>query len=342
MKHKLLPILLVTVLLATGCGQGGTEPLRRSGFYFDTVIQISLYDSREEALLDHCFALAETYEGLFSPTLPGSDVSRINDQAGMAVAVDPETLALLNEGKKYNKETDGRFALTVGALSALWDLSGGGSEDFSLPDPEEIRSARATIDDEGIVLSAGTAGLTDSAARLDPGGIAKGYIADRMKEYLNENGAVRGIINLGGNTLCLGPKEDGSPYAIGIQEPFGGAGDLSCVLHVPEGSVVTSGIYERYVEIDGQIYHHVLDTRTGYPADSGLASATIWTSSSARADALSTAVLCMGLDEGRAFVEGLPGVEAVFVTTEGEVEATSGITEGMLTLPDGSPPGSGG
>ena len=168
---------------------------------------------------------------------------------------------------------------------------------------------------------------------MDLGGIAKGYIADQVKEFLISGGASGGIIDLGGNILAFGRKPDGSDFRIGIQDPFGGRGSSIGVLTMKEGSLVTSGIYERFFEQNGRKYHHIFDVRTGYPVDNSLAGVSIMTQESAAGDALSTAVFALGLEKGMALVEGMDGVEAIFITRDKEVYISSGIRE-SFTLTD--------
>ena len=151
---------------------------------------------------------------------------------------------------------------------------------------------------------------------IDLGGIAKGYIADQMKDFLNKKGISEGLINLGGNVLTVGPKHDGSSYHIGLQKPFGEAGEVITDLSVSDASVVTSGTYQRYFEKDGVLYHHILDTKTGRPIDNGLSAVTIVCPSSVDGDALSTYVFTLGLEEGLRYVESLPDIDAIFITDD--------------------------
>ena len=158
--------------------------------------------------------------------------------------------------------------------------------------------------------------------QLDPGAVAKGYIADRLKEYLVEHGVQSALINLGGNVLAIGGKEDGGAFNVGIRDPFGGVADYAAVAAVTDKSVVTSGNYERFFEEDGVRYHHILDARTGYPSDRGVAGVTVITDSSLAGDILSTVLFLTGPEEGLALAESLPDTEALFITTEGEILLT--------------------
>ena len=162
-----------------------------------------------------------------------------------------------------------------------------------------------------------TVTLTDKKAAVDLGFIAKGYIADRMKEYLLSQNVKSACISLGGNVLAIGEKPDGSPFRVGVQEPFAETGTTLTAVEIRDTSVVTSGIYERCFYEDGVLYHHVLDTATGYPVDNELASVTIICESSTRADALSTSCLCLGLEDGQKFLDAEEDVAYLLITKDG-------------------------
>ena len=149
---------------------------------------------------------------------------------------------------------------------------------------------------------------------LDLGAVAKGYIADRIKDFLVEKGIKSGIINLGGNVLCIGGRTDGTPFKIGIQKPFADRSETLCTVDISDKSVVSSGIYERCFELDGQFYHHILDPSTGYPYDNGLVSVTIISDKSVDGDGLSTTCFALGLEKGLELINSLENVEAIFIT----------------------------
>ena len=327
MKKRFTALVCGAFLLCsafTGCGQTDAQRITRTGFYFDTVISITLYGNDKETYIDHCFEMAETYESYFSPTREDSDVSRINQHVGEPVTVHPETADLIHTGISYYESSQGKFDITVGTLSSLWNFTG---DEPTVPSQEAIDQALSTIDASKVIVDGDQVTLTTPGSAIDLGGIAKGYIADRMKEYLNGEGITSGTINLGGNVLVLGPKEGQEPetYNIGIQQPFADDGSSIASVRVTDESVVTSGIYQRYFEQNGTFYHHILDTATGYPCNNGLASVTIINDSSVDGDALSTTCFAMGLEDGLAFAESLPDTEAIFITTENEIYYTSGI-----------------
>lgn len=327
MKKRNLVLLLLCMIFINfsfGCRlPSQSESLTKTGFYFDTVITITLYNCNDESLLDDCFSMAEKYENMFSTTLSDSEISKINQAKGSPVTVSDETIALLKKGLEYCELSNGGFDITIGKLSSLWNFTD--NEEGSLPDPDAIADAVSTVNYKNIHISENDVTLSDPETEIDLGGIAKGYIADQMKAYLNENGITSGTINLGGNVLCLGPKSDGSNYRIGIQRPFDTQGTAAAVVEVQGETVVSSGIYERYFERDGTIYHHILNPNTGYPYENQLLGVTIICPNSVDGDGLSTTCFSLGLDDGMDFIETLKDTEAIFITKDYKFHCSSGI-----------------
>lgn len=325
----LLPCLLLPLL--TSCGLANNTPVQKTGFFFDTVITVTLYggDTKEnEALLSGCMDLAEKYENLFSDTKADSDISKINAAKGALVHVDPETIKLINIGLAYGALSEGKFSITCGALTELWDMSEkadeyaekGDEADISIPSSEEISAALATVGDANVEIREDTVKLKNPATRLDLGAVAKGYIADRMKEYLLENSVSSAIINLGGNVLTMGSRPDGNKYTIGIQKPFSEDGRAAFTLDISDKSVVTSGNYQRYFKKDGKLYHHILDLTTGYPAETDYTSVTVVTKDSTEGDCLSTIFFLMGEDWARTYIDTHSlTTEAYYIEADGEV-----------------------
>jgi thiamine biosynthesis lipoprotein len=172
--------------------------------------------------------------------------------------------------------------------------------------------------------------------KLDAGGIAKGYAADEIVRILKEERVRRALIDLGGNIYAFGERggtsPQNTPWRIGIRDPFQVLSEPVIRIEVTNQSVVTSGVYERYFERDGVRYHHILDPCTGYPVRNNLMSVTIITGSSTTADALSTSLFLLGVEEGLRFVESMPDIEAVFITDTRQVYHTKGITGKMKIL----------
>ncbi len=316
-----ISVILSAVTILCACTKT-QEPITKRGFYFNTIITVTLYDTQDETLLSDCFALADKYEKLFSTTIETSDVFRINHSNGQPVAVDSETITLLEKGLSYSHLSNGLFDLTIGKLSSLWNFS---ENEGNVPAGEAIADAVSTINYQNILINDNQVTLADSSASIDLGGIAKGYIADRMKVYLVEHGVTSATINLGGNVLVIGDKPDNSAFTIGIQKPFDPEGTPIATVKIKDQTVVSSGIYERCFTVDDTLYHHILDTTTGYPYNNDLLGVSIICNDSVDGDALSTTCFALGLEKGMELVESLEDTEAIFITSDYELHTSSGI-----------------
>lgn len=292
------------------------------GFYLDTVITISGYADKE--ILEGAVALCGEYEKVFSRTVEGSDVWRINHGEGSPVRVCGDTAELLTIALEVCEKSGGALDITIAPASDLWDFK---SEQPKIPDRDQLERAAKLVDYTKLKLEGDMVTLPAGMA-IDLGAVAKGYIADKAAEYLKEQGVTRAILNLGGNVVALGSKPDGREWSIGIQDPEEENGRAGYSVLVADESVVTSGIYQRGFDKDGVRYHHILDSATGWPVQNGLASVTIITGSSALADAMSTACFVLGRDKGMSFAEEM-GVQAVFIGTDGKVSCTPAL-EGKL------------
>lgn len=308
--------MLLCFLLA-GCSPR-REPVTATGFYYDTVITVTLYKGGNEELLDQCMELAEYYENLLSAQKEGSEIWQINHSGGAAVTVSDDTLSLLSTALSYARLSDGMVDPSVGSLSSLWNFGSGNQE--ILPDDSQIRDALKHVDYTGIKIDKNQVSLSDPESCIDLGFIAKGFIGDRMKEFLLSEGVSSAIINLGGNVVTINERPDGTPFRIGIQKPFSPAGVSALTLEISDTSIVSSGNYERYFYKDDVLYHHILSTRTGYPADTGLSQVTIVCQSATDADALSTLCFLLGYEKAAALLQkNFPDVQAIFITQDGEI-----------------------
>lgn len=318
----LLPLLLL--LSAAGCGQEQLkEPLSKTNLMLDTVVTISLYDDSDAAMLDLAFDEIARLENLLSVTKEGSDLDRLNKAAGKAwVEIAPETQEVLTMAKEYTTLSGGYFDVTAGPLIDLWGIHNG---EGHYPTPEELEAVLPLIGSDDLLVEEARAYLAREGMEANLGAIAKGYIADRVKDLLVENGVEHAILNLGRNLLLIGGKDESTAFRIGVQDPNDAQGALVGDLDVMDRSVVTSGINERYFTYEGKNYHHILDPFTGFPADNGVASVTILSDSSAQGDALSTACLLMGREKGLDLIESLDGVEALFILTDGTMLPSSGF-----------------
>lgn len=317
---------IIICIYIPGCGRI-VEPVTETGFYLDTVVQITLYDtnSRDSCTnnIRECFSLIDTYEHMFSATIEGSDIWEINHAAGSPVTVSDDTVILLQTALYYSELSNGLVDLTVLPLSNLWNF--GSQDNPHKPSDNDINEAVSHINYHAVRIDGNTVTLTDPEAAIDLGFIAKGYIADRLKEYLVNQGVENACINLGGNLLTLGGKPDGQPYRVGIQKPFAADGEIITAISVTDSSVVSSGIYERFFYENDILYHHLLNTSTGYPEDNNIAGVTILAPSSVDADALSTTCYFLGLNAGMELIESLDHTEVLFITTDGELISSDGF-----------------
>ncbi len=329
--HNLILILVISLILS-GCNTTALNingTLSRADLYFDTLVTITLYDTQDEAILNHCFDICEYYENLFSISVVSSDVCTINNSSCNSIIVSSDTIALLISANKYYELSKGSFDISIGSLSTLWTEARANKE---LPPELSINECMKHVGMENIefLTSDNTVSKNDAAAKIDFGGLAKGYIADRIRDYLISENVNSAIINLGGNIIVLGTKPGNELMNIGVKRPFGKEGEVMYGLSLKNKSIVTSGIYERYFEKDGRIYHHILDKNTGYPADTDLMSATIITESSLDADALSTICILLGSEKALDFINSLDDTEAVLITSNYEILTSEGATEYLI------------
>nr|WP_307999165.1 FAD:protein FMN transferase [uncultured Merdimonas sp.] len=318
MKYKKLAALLtVSVLILSGCSG---LPSQRNQTYtdtlFDTAISVRIYDAADDSVLKGCEKLCKKYDSMFSDKREDSEISKINQAGGSPVEVSDETITLIKKSIYYSKLSGGLFDITIGSVSSLWDFN---SEAPAVPDAAAIADAVSHVNYKNIMIRDNTVRLLDPYARLDVGAIAKGYIADRLRDYLEEEGIHHALIDLGGNIIAMGSKLDGSDYNIGIQEPFAKTGTPVTSVKLSDKTIVTSGVYQRYFKDGDKIYHHILDPSTGYPCENNLYSVTIITDSSLTADTLSTTCFLLGYDKGMNLVNQLDNVDAVFITNDDQI-----------------------
>ena len=325
MKHFIRSVFFVTLalslcLLLRGCKKA-PEPITKTSFQLNTVVTITIYDSSDVSLLEHAIDLCDEYENLFSRTRETSEIYRINQ--GLTNQLSPNTEELLEIALSYSRLSGGLFDPSIGPVSSLWDFH---AEEPHVPKDEQIQAALPLINAEKIRISNHTITLEEGMS-LDLGAISKGYIADRIKEYLVKQGVKSAVIDLGGNVLCIGNRPDGTPFQIGVREPFQDTSVAATALSITDQSVVTSGIYERCFTMDGILYHHLLDPHTGYPCENDLASVTIISDHSVDGDALSTCCFLMGKEKGMALIDSLADVRAIFITREGELLYSEGFAD---------------
>lgn len=297
-----------------------------------TVCTIQIYDSTDYEILNECFAVIDKYEKLFSRTLECSEVYRINHGAGTTFEISDELKDILEFSLSYGNLSGGALDVSIAPLSSLWDFSSL-EHKTEAPSAEDIQAAQALVNYADITIEGNTLTFAKEGMQLELGAVAKGYIADRVKEFLLSKGVTSAIINLGGNILLVGEKPDGTAFNVGIQKPFEDRDSVVVAIsELKDCSMVSSGIYERYFyDADGKFYHHILDAKTGYPCDTDLTQVTIISPDSATGDALSTACFALGLKKGMELIHSLENIYAVFITSDGELHFSDGFLETIPT-----------
>lgn len=320
MKKYVAALLALMFAFIACAAQEDAAKRSAVGFYFDTVVSITAYTD-DAQLLDRALEQCQKYEQLLSKTIEGSDVWNINHAQGQPVAVAQETLEVLEIAQYVSGLSQGAFDVTIAPAVSLWDFA---AENPVLPDGEALAQAAALADYTKLVIEDGMVTLP-ADMQIDLGGVAKGYIADQIAQFLRDNGVTSALLNFGGNVVTIGEKPDGQgPWRVGIQNPDQSRGAYLLAVTATDMAVVTSGIYERGFDLDGVRYHHLLDPETGWPVQNELSSVTIFAERSGLADALSTATFVLGTEAGMAMIEALDGVEALFVTRDEQILATSG------------------
>ena len=306
-----------------------SQPITITDYKLNTYVTITIFDSTDQNLLDECMALCDKYELLFSRTNPDSELYQLNhgllpQSTGGYCRISEELFEIIETGKKYSEISGDAFCIAMEPLTSLWNFTDGKN---NVPSTEQITAVLPTLNSDAVRLRApNQIAFANDNMGIDLGAIAKGYIADKIKEYLISQNVNSALIYLGGNVLCIGEKETG-PFKIGIEKPFDTNSTPAAVISVSDVSVVTSGTYERYFKKDGTLYHHILDKTTGYPIENELTAVTIITPVSTDADALSTTCFSLGLKKGLALLESLDYADGFFIAKDGKYYYTDGFDE---------------
>lgn len=296
-------------------------PITDTRFALNTVVTITLYDSQDTKILDEAFRLCDKYEAIFSRTMTSSELYQINHSAQTTLQISDELASLVKTGLKYSSLSKGAFDISIAPVSELWDFT---SETPAVPQKSEIEKQLTYVGYQNFSIAGNTLKKKQLGNQLDLGAIAKGYIADRIKDFLLKSGVFNAVISLGGNILCVGDK-NGDYYNIGIQAPFKEHNVTLATLKIKNKSIVTSGIYERCFTQDNKFYHHILNPKTGYPYENELSSVTIISDKSADGDALSTTCFALGLEDGLAYINSHEAFDAIFVDSEGKIHYSDNL-----------------
>ncbi len=314
-------LAMAAFLILTGCAGAAAAardkyPMSRDLYLLDTFCQLTIYEGGGKAALDTAADALGRYDALFDYNNESSDIYRINHRTGDRVEIDADTAALLQLSEEICGISEGAFEPAIRPVTWLWDFK----EEKKVPDADALEKALSQVvhgawhvesedaDDPSSEDGKWYFVAEDPRVLIDVGAVAKGFVADRLRDVMLAQDVRSAIINLGGNVLCIGRKPDGSPFKIAIRDPRTESG-YEEVLEIEDCSAVTAGIYERYFEQDGIVYHHILDPESGMPVQNGLLSVTVTGPSSGVCDALCTAIFVKGESEGKALLESYNDTE---------------------------------
>ncbi len=327
---KLTALLLAGIL--TGCSAPAEEmqqPVERSLFAMNTYMTFTAYGEDAQAALQEAEECIQQVEGLWSVTDEDSEIYQANHSGGQPVTVSEETAEIISFALEMAQRTGGALDPTIYPVLTAWGFT---TDSKQVPSQQQIAQLLEQVGYDRIQLN-GTELTVPDGMELDLGAVGKGYTADLVTEILRRHGVTSALISLGGNIQAIGSRPDGSDWRLGIRAPWE-SGNLG-VLTVSDAAVVTSGGYENYFDDEqGNIYWHILDPSTGYPADSGLQSVTIVGREGKMCDALSTALFVMGAQSAEQYWRENGGFEMLLVTDSGEILITEGIAENF-TLNEG-------
>lgn len=323
--------LLAVLTAFSGCGRTnlGAQEAENSFFAMNTYMTFTAYGEGAEDALADARVRVEEVEALWSVTDEGSEIYRANHSGGEPVNVSEETAELVSFAFEKAEKTEGALEPTIYPVLQAWGFT---TDTKQVPSQEEINALLGDVGHEKITLD-GTLLTVPEGMELDLGAVGKGYAGDLAAEAVRARGIECAILSLGGNIQAVGSRPDGTDWRVGLRSPWED-GTLG-VLRVSDQAVVTSGGYENYFEDeDGNVYWHILDPETGYPAKSGLLSVTIICPQGRMGDALSTALFVMGPQKAEEYWRENGDFEMILVTEEGEILITEGVAD-RFTLSEG-------
>lgn len=335
MGKKVIIFLITAILVITlvGCTkEKSKEPITRTELFMGTAIKVTLYNGGSEEILDKAFKRVIQLEDLVSINKDGTEIVDLNKNSGIKpVKLSDDSFKIIEKGLEYSKASKGGYDITIGPLVKLWSI---GLPEAKVPNKKEISESIKHVDYSKLKINkdSNEVFLSEKGMMIDLGSIAKGYAADEIVKLLKEEGVKEAIVDLGGNIYALGKKEGNKNWKIGIQDPNTERGNVVGTVETFNKSVVTTGVYERFIEKDDIKYHHILNPKTGYPYKTDIAGVSIIADKSIDADALSTLIFTKGLDEGLKFIETLDGVDAIFIMNDRKVYITEGVRDSFKLI----------
>ena len=309
--------------------------VQRVEFAFDTVCSIQIFTNMEEkkaqSVLDEAFAKLKKLENIFSPTLKESELYKLNkNTSSKEISISPELCHVMEESLRFAHLTSGAFNPCIGSLTKLWQPLWQG--EANLPTQKEIENALAYVDYfDCVIVNKNIVKLP--YIKLDLGASAKGYATDCIKAILSENGIKKTVIDLGGNVLVMQKDDDKSKMKVGIKNPIiNERNKVAGYVEVKNKAIVTSGNYERFIEKDGKIYHHIISSKTGYPVENELNAVTIISDEAMISDILSTSCFVLGLEKSKELLAKLPNTSAIFFLKNDEIVEVNNATSPFKLL----------
>lgn len=322
MKKIILLFISLCVLLSS-CSFAPNKTESKTVFAMDTVMTISAYGDNSKTALKEAEKEIFRLDKAFRRKDKNSEIYKINQGSA---EVSDDTLKVIKSALEICEKTDGYFDISIAPVMDLWGFY---ERDYHVPNDSELVMELDKVNYKNITVNNNTVAVKDGS-QLDLGGIAKGYLSDRIIEIYRKYDVDYGLISLGGNVMTYGKKPNGDKWNVAIQNPDDEE-EYSGVLSVDEKAVVTSGGYQRYFEENGVIYHHIINPKTGFPAKSGVKSVTVVANSGTTADGLSTALFVMGVEKGKDYWKKNGGFEAVFITDNDEIYITKGLKNSFIS-----------
>lgn len=326
-------VLLMLVACASSCEQAGLRKFHQARECMDTIVAVTVFDtsaSHAKGAIEKAFARIDEVVALADRYRPDSEVSKLMATAG-PMRVSPEVYELLRTAKDMSARTAGAFDITCGPLLIMWKQCGRAKR---LPTNEELKRALAQVGADGIVLGDGTAKLAKPGMKIDLGGVAKGYAVDAAIDVLRRAGIKSALVNAGGDMAMIGPRPGKPSWSIGVQDPRkpDDRTAMVCTLALPACAVATSGNYQRYVEIEGRRFSHIVDPRTGWPCASAPSVTIVSKSSAMAADAWATAASVLPPQETLRLIDADDDLEALLITIRDDGELGMAMSEGFAAL----------
>lgn len=331
-RKRIKAVAFCICVFLAGCGGNGktadkgksadaNKEYSQDVFAMDTYMSLTAYGPHGKEAVAAAVEEVNRLDSLWSVSSQDGEVYLMNQNGEGQLSEDSKEL--VKRAQELYESTEGAFDVTVYPIMDLWGFTSG---EYHVPAKKELSQTLTQVDQSRITLSGDGKLTLGEKQQIDLGGIAKGYTSNRIMEIYKEYGVTSGMVSLGGNVQALGTKTNGSNWNIGIRNPESQEGDILGVLSISDQAVITSGGYERYFEEDGQTYHHILNPKTGYPADSGLTSVSIVSEDGTLADGLSTALFVMGKEKAISYwQQHKDSFDAVLVEEDGSIYVTEGL-----------------